>query len=337
MKLRQANVFEKERAVIERQVRHVVTLVDDLLDISRITRGKVEIAREAVDLRDTVTKALELAGPLLEERQHEIAVHVPRDLLVQGDPVRLAQVVSNLLTNAAKYTNPRGHIVVSGSRDEQGAITLSVRDDGVGIEADLLPRVFNLFVQGQQALDRSKGGLGLGLAIVRTVVELHGGRVSAHSEGPGRGSEFRVVLPALGPAPAVVPAALPAPAARSAARVLVVDDNPDALELLIEVLRWKGHDARGAQDAAAALELAVILRPDVALLDIGLPVIDGYELARRLRALPGLEGLKLAALTGYGQPNDKELARAAGFDEHLVKPIGLEQVEAVLERLLGRG
>jgi PAS domain S-box-containing protein len=344
MKLRQASAFEKERGVIERQVRHVVTLVDDLLDISRITRGKIELVHEPVDLGDTVAKALELAGPLMEERQHQVSLAVPRGLVVLGDPVRLAQVLANLLTNSAKYTNPRGHIVISATRstpadDNPGEITLSVRDDGVGIEPELLPRVFHLFVQGQQALDRSKGGLGLGLAIVRTVVELHGGRVSAHSEGLGKGSEFRVTLPAHAVAASAaaqvsgISAPVPAP---GAARVLVVDDNPDALELLTEVLRFKGHDVRGALDAAEALEVAVALRPDVALLDIGLPVIDGYELARRLRSLPGLGSVKLAALTGYGQPNDKERARAAGFDEHLVKPISIEQVEAVLERLLER-
>jgi PAS domain S-box-containing protein len=344
MKLRQATVFEKERAIIERQVRHVVTLVDDLLDISRITRGKIEIARERVDLADTLGKALELAGPILEERQHQVSVAVPRGLIVQGDPVRLAQVLTNLLTNSAKYTNPRGHIEVTATRLSDGPgpgeILLTVRDNGVGIEADLLPRVFHLFVQGQQALDRSKGGLGLGLAIVRTVVELHGGRVSAHSEGLGKGSEFRVTFPALGAAaqPAVAAGVNGGvlAAAPGAARVLVVDDNPDALELLTEVLRLKGHEVHGALDAASALQLAAGRPPDVALLDIGLPVIDGYELARRLRAMPGMEALKLAALTGYGQPNDKERARAAGFDEHLVKPISLEQVEAVLERLLGR-
>ena len=218
---------------------------------------------------------------------------------------------------------------------------MQVRDNGVGIESDLLPNVFDLFVQGRQALDRSKGGLGLGLAIVRSMVELHGGRVSAHSQGPGRGSEFRVTLPALAAPDAAAGQSAPESllsgrAAASATRILVVDDNLDALELLTEALRLKGHDIHGAADAASALALATSVNPQVALLDIGLPAIDGYELARRLRALPGLEHIKLAAVTGYGQPTDRERARAAGFDEHLVKPISLDDIEQVVDRLLSK-
>jgi CheY-like chemotaxis protein len=338
MKLRAGDMFEKERSIIERQVRHVVTLVDDLLDVSRITRGKVELAKEPLELAEIVTKALELAAPLIEARQHDVAISVSRGLTVEGDPVRLAQVVSNLLVNAAKYTPPRGRIDVS-ALETGGAVTLRVRDNGIGIEAELLPRVFDLFVQGGQSLDRSKGGLGLGLAIVRSVVELHGGRVSAHSAGPGQGSQFEVVLPtalAQRASARVVesPNAAPVAGSDSRARVLVVDDNLDALELLAEALQLKGYAAHVAQDAAAALAAAEKFRPAVALLDIGLPVMDGYELARRLRATPGLEGIKLAALTGYGQPSDRELARAAGFDEHLVKPISIEAVQEVVDRLV---
>ncbi|HEY0707886.1 MAG TPA: ATP-binding protein [Polyangia bacterium] len=337
MRLRGGDVFEKERSIIERQVRHVITLVDDLLDISRITRGKVVINKVTIDLADVVTKALELAGPMLEERKHSVEVSVPRGLLIAGDSARLAQVVTNLLTNSAKYTNPGGKIVVRAGASN-GEIKLSVRDNGVGIDAELLPRVFDLFVQGRQALDRSKGGLGLGLAIVRSVVALHGGRVSVHSDGHERGSEFTVVLPELGVAaapPTPTPVTSPAVPPRTG-RVLVVDDNPDALELLLEGLQLQGYQAAGVGDAASALALAETFTPDVALLDIGLPVIDGYELARRLRALPGLQRLKLAALTGYGQISDKERAKEAGFDEHLVKPISLDQVDAAIVRLLGR-
>jgi PAS domain S-box-containing protein len=335
MKLRGSDVFERERAIVERQVKHVVRLVDDLLDISRITSGKVELAKEPVELADTVAKALELAGPLIEERQHSVTVAVPEGLVVQGDPIRLAQVVSNLLTNAAKYTPVAGQIEVFAAASGDN-VSLYVRDNGLGIEPELLPRVFDLFVQGGQALDRAKGGLGLGLAIVRSVIELHGGRVSASSEGAGRGSEFQVSLPArMRVSDRVSAVQEPVRAAGGAgASVLVVDDNVDALELLAEALRMVGHEIHTAHDAASALRLARSVRPDVALLDIGLPVMDGYELARKLRAMPGLENIKLAALTGYGQLSDKQRARDAGFEEHLVKPISIATLQTVVTRLL---
>jgi signal transduction histidine kinase len=337
MKLRAADVFDKERSIVERQVRHMVTLVDDLLDVSRITRGKVELNREPVELIATVHKALELAGPLIEQRQHTVDVAVNGTLRVLGDTVRLAQVVSNLLTNAAKYTPPRGHIWISASV-QGGEVTLTVRDDGVGIEPELLPRMFDLFVQGGQALDRSQGGLGLGLTIVRSVVELHGGRVLAHSEGRGKGSEFSFSLPLLGGAAAarLVSENRPQPTAAKVkgARILIVDDNLDALALLSEALQLVGYETHEAEDAAGAIATAQTIMPQLALLDIGLPVMNGYELARRLRAIPGLEQIKLAALTGYGQPSDKERTREAGFDEHLVKPIAIERVQQVVARLL---
>ena len=336
MKLRRPELFEKERAVVERQVRHMVTLVDDLLDVSRIARGRVEFAQEDVDLAEVVHRSLELSLPLIEERRHDVTISVAPGLRVLGDPVRLSQVVTNLLTNAAKYTNRGGHIAVTAAL-EAGEITLSVRDDGVGIDADLLPHVFSLFVQGQQSIDRSRGGLGLGLAIVKSVVELHAGRVSATSEGPGRGSEFRVSLPELTTTPTarIKSVRVPPPGTPTrAAKVLVVDDNSDARSLLIEGLQLLGHQTHAAPDAPSALALAEVVKPEIALLDIGLPVMDGYELARQLRTLPGLEGIKLVAVTGYGQPADKQRAAAAGFDEHLVKPISLEQVQSTLHRLM---
>jgi PAS domain S-box-containing protein len=337
MKLRAADVFEKERSIVERQVRHMITLVDDLLDVSRITRGKVELNQEPVELAATVHKALELAGPLIEQRQHTVDVAVNSTLRVLGDTVRLAQVVSNLLTNAAKYTPPRGHIWISATT-AAGEVTLTVRDDGVGVEPELLPRIFDLFVQGGQALDRSQGGLGLGLTIVRSVVELHGGRVVARSQGRGKGSEFSVTLPLLAGAAAaqLVSETRPQPSAAIAkgARILIVDDNLDALALLSEALQLVGYETHEAEDAAGALAKAEEIMPQLALLDIGLPVMNGYELARRLRAIPGLEHIKLAALTGYGQPSDKERTREAGFDEHLVKPIAIEKVQQVVARLL---
>jgi signal transduction histidine kinase len=341
MKLRQPGVFEKERAVVERQVRHMVTLVDDLLDVSRIARGRFELTKEELELADVVQRGLELAQPLIEERRHDLVIDVPRTLRVFADPVRLGQVFANLLTNSAKYTNPGGHISVTASRLGQTEVEVSVKDDGVGIEAELLPHVFSLFVQGRQSLDRSRGGLGLGLAIVHSVVRMHGGRVSARSDGAGKGSEFRVVLPLFAAAAdretsIAARASLPRnalPPVR-AARVLVVDDNLDARMLLLEGLQMLGHRTFSAEDAASALALAQAFQPEVALLDIGLPVMNGYELARQLRQLPGLDKIKLVAVTGYGQPADKDQAAAAGFDEHLIKPISLEQVQSALARLV---
>ena len=338
MKLRAPTAIERERAILERQVKHVVSLVDDLLDVSRITSGKIELSRERMVLRDTVSKAIEQVGPLLEQRRHDVRLDVPPELAVMGDPVRLAQVLSNLISNAAKYTEPGGRIDVAGSRDGSDVV-IRVGDNGVGLHPDLLPRVFDLFVQGGQSLDRAQGGLGLGLAIVRSVVELHGGRVSAYSNGPGSGSEFRVFLPALDadfvapePAPPVARAPLVA-----GVRVLIVDDNEDALELLSEALELSGYETHTASDAATAIIRAEALRPQVALLDIGLPVVDGYDLARRLRQTSGLENLRLVAITGYGQAADRERARSAGFDEHLVKPISVDDLHRVVVRLLDAG
>jgi PAS domain S-box-containing protein len=333
MKMRRADLFERERTIIERQVRHLVTLVDDLLDVSRITRGKVEITKEPIDLNDTVTRALELAAPLIEQRKHEVALEMAPLLMVDGDAVRLSQVIANLLTNAAKYTPPGGHIQVRGGR-EDGQVVLRVRDDGVGVEPELLPRVFDMFVQGRQNLDRAGGGLGLGLAIVKGVVELHGGSASAASEGPKRGSEFTIRLP-----PGVLRerSSIPSPAhdvpIASRARVMVVDDNTDALATLSDALRVHGHEVHTAEDAASALALAPRIEPEIAVLDIGLPGVDGYELARRLRQLPGFANIKLVAVTGYGQASDKERARAAGFDDHLVKPVTVQALRKVLDRL----
>jgi PAS domain S-box-containing protein len=333
MKMRRADLFERERTIIERQVRHLVTLVDDLLDVSRIARGKVEIVKEPVDLNDTVARALELAAPLIEQRKHEVELSMTPALMVDGDAVRLSQVVANLLTNAAKYTPPGGHLRVLGTR-EDGAVVLRVRDDGVGLEPELLPRVFDLFVQGRQNLDRAGGGLGLGLAIVRSVVELHGGSVAAASQGSKRGSEFTIRLPrgVLRKRSSIPSPAHDAPIA-SRARVMVVDDNLDALATLSDALRTHGHEVHTAEDAASALALAERTSPQIAVLDIGLPGVDGYELARRLRQLPGLGNLKLVAVTGYGQASDKQRAHEAGFDDHLVKPVTVQALRAVLDRL----
>ena len=319
----------RERDVIERQVSHLARLVDDLLDVSRITRGKIELARHRVSLASVVTRAVELASPLLEQRSHALSVSVPEDLAVDGDSTRLAQVFANLLTNAARYTPSRGYIDVTARRDD-GELVLRVRDNGIGIAPDALTSIFEIFVQGPQTIARTEGGLGLGLAIVRSLVQMHGGTVTAHSEGLGKGAMFEVRLPAAKPSSAEIAAATPpATVQRPRLRVLVVDDNRDAAELLAELVAERGHVVRTAHDGPDALRVAAELRPQIALLDIGLPVMDGYELAGRLRELLG--PVRLIAVTGYGQASDRERARAAGFDVHLAKPVAVEKLYKALD------
>lgn len=327
----------RERQTIERQVKHVVRLVDDLLDVSRIVHGRVTLARERVELDDVVREALELAGPLIRERRHHLDVRVAPRLAVLADPVRLVQVLSNLLENAAKYTEPGGHLSIELGR-EGAEVVLRIADDGIGIAPAMLPRIFDLFVQAPQDIDRSRGGLGLGLTIVQSLVRSFGGSVSAESPGEGRGSAFVVRLPLLDAAAAErpSPAPGPAPSARGL-RILVVDDNVDALELLSEALTLLGHEVHAAADARTALTLAARARPELALLDIGLPEMDGYELGRRLRASPGLERLQLVALTGYGQAADRERSRSEGFAAHLVKPVGLDAIQRLLDELAQGG
>jgi PAS domain S-box-containing protein len=332
MKIRAPEALQHERTVIERQVTHLLRLVDDLLDISRITRGKVQLNKERLEISQVVAKAVELASPLLEQGHHHLSIKVPdQGLALEGDATRLAQVVSNLLNNAAKYTPAGGHIDVAASlRDER--IVLTVRDDGIGISAAMLPRVFELFAQERQSIDRSQGGLGLGLAIVKSLVALHHGAVSVSSEGHGKGSMFTVELPAAAPRDASAPdvpsppSAPPSPGAGQ--KVLVVDDNVDAAEMLAEILRMSGYTTSVAHDGPEALELVPSFHPDIVLVDIGLPVMDGYELARRLRAT--LSGVRLIAVTGYGQQGDRDRSHEAGFDAHLVKPVSLAVLHAAL-------
>ena len=336
MELRGDGATERERTVIERQVDYLTRLVDDLLDVSRIARGKIDLRRTNVEISDIIAKAIETASPLLEQRRHILDLSVPRSgLAVDGDSVRLAQVVSNLLTNAAKYTEPGGRITIVARKIGE-EVVLRVRDTGIGISREMLPRVFELFTQERQDADRAAGGLGLGLTIVRSLVTLHGGAVSATSEGPGRGSEFIVRLPAATTTQGARGAdqRLDAHHAASAGiRVLVVDDNEDAADLLGEALRLKGHDVRVASDGPAALRLCADSYPQVALVDIGLPLMDGYELADRLRNMPGGADLRLVAVTGYGQEVDRQRSRAAGFDRHLVKPVHLETLEKMIRDL----
>ena len=321
----------RERAVIARQVKHVVRLVDDLLDVSRITRGKVHLEKRSIEIDAIISNAIEIAGPLLQHRKHRLIADVARrGLLLEGDPFRLAQVLVNLLTNAAKFTEPGGTISISADADE-ATIVVRVKDTGTGIEPLLLPRVFDAFAQGGQGSDRAQGGLGLGLTIVKSLVGLHGGQVEAHSAGRGKGSEFVVRLPALissetlDASPlASAPAVLPSPP--TGLRVLLVDDNEDAAMLLSELLRMHGHHVVVVHNGAAALQARVTFVPDVALLDIGLPGMDGYELAKHLRAQQPAPRLRLIAITGYGEAKDRLRSQAAGFDEHLVKPVDVERV-----------
>ena len=334
MKRGSESTIARARDVIERQTKHVVMLVNDLLDVSRIAQGKVELHLKPVALADVVAKALESCSPLLEQRRHQIEVDVDRRHIVLADEARLSQVLCNLVTNAAKYTEREGRIEILGSRAGD-QVALVVRDNGMGIAPDLLPTLFDRFVQSRRTIERSEGGLGLGLSIVRSLVALHGGTVVARSAGIGQGSELEVRLPA-GDVVLDVPAATIQADARVDAesrRILIVDDNSDAAEMLADALAAMGHKTRVAFDGPSGLDAAVGFAPDIAFLDIGLPAMDGYELARRMRAELGAPHLRLVALTGYGQESDRERSAAAGFDSHMVKPINLVAVASTIKRL----
>jgi CheY-like chemotaxis protein/two-component sensor histidine kinase len=335
MKVKSNVGAERERAVIERQVQHLIGLVDDLLDVSRITRGKVDLRLAPVALADALTRSIEVASPVFEEHRHQLDVDVPQDLLVLADAGRIAQIISNLLTNAAKYTPPGGRVVVRGRR-VGGHIELSVADTGIGIAEPMLETIFQPFIQTRQSIARSQGGLGLGLAIVSNLVELHGGTVRAKSEGRGRGSEFVVTLPALDTAmnEEQPPAPLDAPKAAGNGRVLVVDDNVDAAEMLRELLVTVGYNVTVAHDGPEALDVAETFRPQLGILDLGLPVMDGFELAHLLKSRTHLGSPKLVALTGYGQHEDVAKTSAAGFAAHLVKPLDFERLRTLMEELL---
>jgi signal transduction histidine kinase/ActR/RegA family two-component response regulator len=320
---------QKARQIVDRQVAHLTRLLDDLLDVSRITTGKINLRKEPVNLATAVANALEASRNLIQEREHSLYVSLPEaPIWVDADPVRLEQVITNLLNNAARYTPPKGHIRVSASRENADAV-LRVRDDGVGIPAHLLSRVFDLFTQGERSVARSEGGLGIGLTIVRNLVELHGGSATVASEGPGWGCEFVVRLP-LGKTGEVSPEP---PATASVVlpilRILVIEDNADSREMLRSILELEGHRVEVAEDGTAGLEAARSFRPDVAVIDIGLPGLDGYEVGRRIRSDLGLSAM-LIALTGYGQAEDRRRSEDAGFDAHLVKPVTPEQIREVL-------
>ncbi|WP_136922187.1 ATP-binding protein [Polyangium aurulentum] len=332
MRLRGGGRLGRVEEVISRQVDHLTRMVDDLLDVARVARGMVTLSRRPGELWPVVSRAIEMASPLIEGRRHHLEVSVPRTgLAVSADPDRLAQVISNLLTNAAKYTPPGGHIEVAAER-EGDALVIRVKDNGVGMAPDLLARVFDPFVQAAQGRDRRAGGLGLGLTLVKNLTAMHGGSVEAHSEGVGRGSEFVVRVPALSE-----PLVQDAEQSRTRPRVpspphtvLVVDDNEDAAKLLAEVIRNEGWRVAVAHDGVSALAMLDEVSPDVAVLDIGLPVMDGHDLARRIRERLGPRAPRLVAVTGYGQDNDREESRDAGFERHLVKPVRAEDIIDVI-------
>ncbi len=364
MRMRTEGGTAREQNIIARQVDHLVRLVDDLLDISRITRGKIRLKKQTVGVADVLTNAVEMASVLIEQRGHRLSIHIEPDLVWNVDSTRLAQVVSNLLTNAARYTAPGGHIVLEAKRVRRGTIAVSVRDDGIGLASDVLPRVFDVFFQGKRNLDRSEGGLGIGLALVKRLVEMHGGRVSAMSAGPGRGSTFTIRVPGERTddgAPERSPAnengaaghasrsgtcqtggdARPSPQDASCTsvasrRVLLVDDNVDGVQALAELLKECGHHVEAVYDSASALQVVSQFEPEIAIIDIGLPVMDGYELVHRLRAERAGHECLFVALTGYGQDADRERSRVAGFHHHFVKPLDPSRLLRLIEALSPR-
>jgi signal transduction histidine kinase/CheY-like chemotaxis protein len=324
------------RSVMERQVDHLVRLVDDLMEVSRITRGKIELRRERTDLARVLSTAIETSQPLLDAAGHELAVDLPPGPLpLDADPMRLAQVFSNLFNNAAKYSERAGRIEVRARR-EDGEVVVSVRDQGIGIEAPMLPHIFEMFTQVDGTHRRSQGGLGIGLTLVRSLVQLHGGSVAAHSEGIGHGSEFVVRLPlAVGEQPVAARRELVAGAA-APMRVLVVDDNRDAADSLGVLLGFLGYEATVAHDGASALRDIERVDPALVLLDLGMPEMDGYEVARRVREQPRWRHVVLVALTGWGQEEDRLRSRDAGFDHHLVKPTDMHNLQELFAEVAGR-
>ena len=320
------------RNVIERQVQQMTRLVDDLLDVSRITQGKIALRRERIQLAEVVGNAVEASRSLVEELGHQLTVTLPSEpILLEVDPARLFQVLMNLLNNAAKYTNPGGRIWLTAEPGGE-VVSIRVRDNGIGIAPEMLPRVFEIFTQAEHSMDRSQGGLGIGLTLVQRLVEMHGGTVSAHSEGTGKGTEILIRLPALGYEPDRQPeSAIQDKTAADPSRllILVVDDNRDAAESLAMLLQMWGHEVRMAHDGLAAVEAAAAFQPDVVLLDIGLPKLNGYDAARQI-SQARRSSMVLVALTGWGQDEDRRRSSEAGFDHHLTKPVELEALQKVL-------
>jgi signal transduction histidine kinase/CheY-like chemotaxis protein len=329
-----AQTVGRTRGMMERQVQQMVRLIDDLLDISRITRGKIVLRKERVELAAVIQDAVETSRPLFEAAGHALTViYPPEPITLDGDPTRLAQVFANLLNNAAKYTQGGGHIRMTAER-QGDEVVVKVRDTGIGIPADMLPRIFEMFTQVDRSLERSQGGLGIGLSLVRGLVELHGGSVEAHSDGPGQGSEFSVRLSVHPPLRKAQPAAEDGwRSAPSRHRILVVDDNRDAADSLALLLTFQGNEVRTAYDGLEAVEAAAAFEPDIVLSDIGMPRLNGYEAAQKIREQCRGRRMVLIAMTGWGQEEDKRHANEAGYDFHLVKPVDVAALEQLLSSL----
>ncbi|WP_374011311.1 ATP-binding protein [Massilia sp. Se16.2.3] len=335
MRLRPDNVaaVAKVRDMMERQTNHLVHLVNDLLDLARVQSGKVELKKTRVALQDVIRAAVETAVPLIDEKRHRFTLDMPETPVeLDADANRLAQVVGNLLTNAAKYTPGGGSIALS-VRSEDGSAVVSVSDNGIGIPPEALPTLFEMFNQGRHGMDYAQGGLGIGLNLVKRLTQKHGGTVSVVSEGPNRGSTFTLRLPLAPDQPQAPQGATPdaqSQGERGPLRILVADDNQDAADLLAQLLQSRGHQVSTVHDGTAALAAARALPPDLALLDIGMPGMTGYEVARALRQLPDLEGTVLAAVTGWGAQEDRKRSREVGFDHHMTKPIDLDSLNQLL-------
>jgi PAS domain S-box-containing protein len=329
-----SSTAERVRLMMEQQVGHLTRLVDDLLDVSRITRGKIRLQKETIDLAAVVGRAVETVRPLIELQKHQLSVSLPpHPVPLEADPTRLEQIVTNLLNNAAKYTEPGGQIWLTAERDN-AEVVVRIRDTGIGISDELLPRIFDMFTQADRALDRAQGGLGIGLTLVRRLAELHGGRVLAHSAGVGQGSEFMVRLPA----PSGQPRQPAAPAKepellQGGRRVLVVEDEAAVAEMLVMLLQLWGHSVQAVHDGPTALATAKCFYPEVVLCDIGLPGMDGYQLARQLRDQGAAHKPMLVAVTGYGQEEDQRRAQRAGFDHHMTKPVNPIALKKLLDSL----
>ena len=328
--------FQQVQGLIERQVTHMVRLVDDLMDMSRITQGKIELRRERLDVAAVVQTAVETSRPIVDAGKHSLNVTLaPQPVEVIGDLTRLAQVIANLVNNSAKYTPEGGQISVRVERDNRLAV-IRVSDNGMGISAEMLPKVFDMFTQVNHDVDRSQGGLGIGLTLVKQLVEMHGGTVEARSQGAGKGSEFIVRLPIAEGAQLSHEPVSPQeakPKQVSPRRILVADDNRDAAESLAMLLRLSKNEVRIAYDGLTALEIANVFHPDVVLLDLGMPGMSGYDVARRIRRTPDLNGVLLVAQTGWGQDGDRRLSSEAGFDAHLVKPVDFDAVQQLIATL----
>jgi len=325
-------------SIMERQMGVMVRLIDDLLDVSRISTGKIALRKEPTTLRFIVENAAEITRPLIDARGHELILSFPKEeVWIDADTHRLEQVLANLLNNAAKFTEDGGRIEVCAERPDD-YVVLRVKDTGAGMAPDLIERVFDLFAQGNRSLDRPQGGLGIGLTLARRLVEMHGGTIEARSDGPGKGSEMVVRLPVLPriSMPKNEPEA-PAKVPNRSLRLLVVDDSDDTAEMMSELLSLDGHDVWTAHSGPAALEAAAAHQPDAIVLDIGLPGLDGYQVAQRLRQDPAMKGVTLIAASGYGQESDRRRAREAGFDYHLVKPVDPRQLQEILAGVRGRG